>query len=76
MGKYFEDGVSIRGRGMLIEKRDAKENLVKLKFILGIHVLEITIFFSLSEVGIFNQEYMSTLFGLGGLLKLCPKLPN
>lgn len=49
MGKHFEDGVSIRRRGILTEKENAKENLAKLKFILGIHVLEInTIFFSMN----------------------------
>lgn len=41
MGKYTEDGVPIRRRGILTEKDDAEENLVKLKFILEMHVLEI-----------------------------------
>lgn len=35
MGKYIEDGGPIRRRGILTEKEVAKENLVKLKFILG-----------------------------------------
>lgn len=55
MGKYFEDGGPIRRRGILTEKEDAKENLVKLKFILGMHVLEInTILFSIHESMIIN----------------------
>jgi len=41
MGKYIGDGGPIRRRGILTEKEDAEENLVKLKFILGMHVLEI-----------------------------------
>lgn len=36
MGKYFEDGVSIKRRRILTEKENVKEILVKLKFILGI----------------------------------------
>lgn len=47
MGKHFEDWMSIRRRGILTEKEDAQENLIKLKFILGIRVLGFnTIFFS------------------------------
>lgn len=38
MGKYIEDGGPIRRRRILTEKEDTKENLVKLKFILGMHV--------------------------------------
>lgn len=41
MGKCIEDGGPIRRREILTEKEDAKENLVKWKFILGIHPLEI-----------------------------------
>lgn len=40
MGKYIKSGMSIRKRRILTEKEDAKEKLVKLKFLLGIHVLE------------------------------------
>lgn len=47
MGKYIEDRLPIRRRGILTENQDAKENLVQLNFILGIHILEInTILFS------------------------------
>ena len=50
MGKYIEDRVPTRRRGILNENKDVTENLGKLKFILRIHVLEInSIFFFTHE---------------------------